>query len=186
MRGSEERSDELPSQFMIEAPLQCLSDISIPKLRSILLSTHFKSLGPSLRFSPLARRSYHGKTEYGQQAPPKSELTVVVPLKRAYGSYVNHVGLVTFMITTATFTSFCVDLDSLADRMSIVLTLFLTIVATKFLVQERLPRVAFMTYLDVYFTGCFTFFVLVILSSVVSSLTQVRLSASTLPPPSIT
>jgi hypothetical protein len=32
--------------------------------------------------------------------------------------------------------------------------------------MERLPRVAFNTFLDVYFAGCFGFFVLVIASSV--------------------
>ena len=112
--------------------------------------------------------SYHGKTEYGKQAPPKSEFTVVVPLKRAYGSYVNHVGFVTFMITTSTGISFAIDPVELGDRMSVILTLFLTIVATKFLVAEHLPRVAFMTYLDQYFAGCFFFFILVILESVMA------------------
>ena len=49
---------------------------------------------------PFIDCSYHGKTEYGKQAPPKSEFTVVIPMKRAYAAYVNHVGFVTFMITS--------------------------------------------------------------------------------------
>ena len=51
VRGGEERSDELPSQFL--APLACLSNISVPKLRPILLSTHSKPLRSSLRSSSL-------------------------------------------------------------------------------------------------------------------------------------
>ena len=42
VRGGEERSDELTTQFL--APLACLSGISIPKLHPILLSTYSKPL----------------------------------------------------------------------------------------------------------------------------------------------
>jgi len=54
VRGGEEQSNKLPSQFL--APLACLSDISVPKLCPILLSTHSKPLRSSLRSSQLAHR----------------------------------------------------------------------------------------------------------------------------------
>ena len=50
VRGSDERSDELTTQFL--APLACLSDIAVPTLRHVLLSTHSKPLRSSLRSSP--------------------------------------------------------------------------------------------------------------------------------------
>jgi len=55
VRLSEERSDELTTQFL--APLACLSDISVHNLRPILLFIYSKPLWSSLRSSPLAHRS---------------------------------------------------------------------------------------------------------------------------------
>ena len=110
--------------------------MSLDRTTSVVFDEYF-SIPEFATLRPFIDISYHGKTEYGTRASPKAEFQIVVPVKRAYGSYVNHVVVVTFMITTCTLTSFFVDPESLADRMSIVLTLFLTIVATK---VRRLKR----------------------------------------------
>ena len=56
---------------------------------------------------------------------------------------------------------FFVNAADLADRMSIVLTLFLTVLAVKFLVGDKLPAVPFLTIIDQYMFGCVVAFALV-------------------------
>ena len=46
---------------------------------------------------------------------------------------------------------FLKPLDDLADRLQIVLTCLLTIVAFKFMVQNKVPAVPYATMLDIYF-----------------------------------
>ena len=48
-----------------------------------------------------------------------------------------------------------IDLDNIGDRLSVIMTLALTIVAFQLVVAEILPKVEYLTYLDKVFLSCF-------------------------------
>ena len=64
----------------------------------------------------------------------------MIPTKRAYAAYVNHVGFVTFMITKSMGIACTMFYGVLGNRMGAILTLVLTVVATKFQVMEKVSR----------------------------------------------
>ena len=72
---------------------------------------------------------------------PKPQFRINIPLQRTHEHHMIHIAAITGVLTSCNFISFHVPETALVDRMSIVLTLFLTVVATKFLVGERLPQV---------------------------------------------
>ena len=61
------------------------------------------------------------------------------------------------LITALTFTSFAVGVDSIGDRIQITLTLLLTSVAFKYYVQQFVPTVSYLTFMDKYILSCMIF-----------------------------
>ena len=61
------------------------------------------------------------------------------------------------LITALTFTSFAVGADSTGDRIQITLTLLLTSVAFKYHVQQFVPAVSYLTFMDKYILSCMIF-----------------------------
>ena len=61
------------------------------------------------------------------------------------------------LITLLTFTTFVVEVDAVGDRLQITLTLLLTSVAFKYYVQQFLPTVSYLTFLDKYILACLIF-----------------------------
>jgi hypothetical protein len=68
-----------------------------------------------------------------------------------------------FIVTTLLFTSFAVDPDSFHDRCSITLTLLLAMVAFKFIIADKLPRISYATLIDTYVLLCFLCAFLIVL-----------------------
>ena len=62
-----------------------------------------------------------------------------------------------FLITALTFTTFVVEADAIADRVQITLTLLLTSVAFKYYVQQFVPTVSYLTFLEKYILSCLIF-----------------------------
>ena len=135
--------------------------MSLDKSTSVVFDENF-SITEWACLRPYTEVDYRGKTMYGRKSAPKPQFSIIIPMKRAYGYYFRHIISIAFIVTTSTGAVFVFPRDDLGDRMDVILTLFLTIVATKFLVGEKLPQLAFMTYLDSYFAYCFLFFIIVI------------------------
>ena len=67
---------------------------------------------------------------------------------------------VIFVVTLLSNSAFAIGVDDLADRISLDLTAFLTVVAFKWIISASLPKVPYMTTLDVYiFLSFVNFFV---------------------------
>ncbi|GMH51753.1 hypothetical protein TrST_g8701 [Triparma strigata] len=127
----------------------------------------------SLR-QPYICLKYPQTVKQGKAQAAKPMFRVVVPVQRAHMHYVFHIGTVCGILTLTNAICFLVPPDDVASRCDITLTLFLTIVATKFLVGERLPQLPFLTIIDVYFMGSWLFFVLVLLESSAMRLCLIR------------
>ena len=106
----------------------------------------------------------HVLAESTQNIPEEGSSPNVFPLykvrlhvRRQYGFYLYNIALIMCLITALTFTSFAVNVDSIGDRIQITLTLLLTSVAFKYYVQQFVPTVSYLTFMDKYILSCMVF-----------------------------
>jgi len=114
---------------------------------------------------PYIALKYPCTIKQGKRQDPKPMFRLVIPIQRAHWHYIIHIISVSGTLTTANALCFLIPPAELAERANITLTLFLTIVATKFLIGERLPQLPFLTMIDVYFVASGVFFILILLES---------------------
>lgn len=84
-----------------------------------------------------------------------------VHAQRKYNYYLWNIAAMVNMISFLAFTSFAIDRDDIGKRLSVSLTLLLTVVAFKNFVSSILPKVSYLTLLDKYvlFNVAFIFLV---------------------------
>eukprot|EP00039_Didymoeca_costata_P023614 m.7688 g.7688 ORF g.7688 m.7688 type:complete len:836 (+) comp3755_c0_seq1:97-2604(+) len=92
-------------------------------------------------------------------------LVVAFRMSRQPWTYIYNVLLIMFATATLTCGAFFVPLDALADRSAITLTILLTAVAFKLVLQDGLPNVPYLTFLDRYVLVCFFTIVMVALEN---------------------
>ena len=125
------------------------------RFRSVCFTKNFAGqceyhLNPRVRFTS----KYTDRTE-SLSDMQYSLLVVSVRIDRRMGYWGWNVIMPMFIVTTLLFTSFAVDPDSFHDRCSITLTLLLAMVAFKFIIAEKLPRISYATLIDTYVLLCF-------------------------------
>ncbi|KAJ8036459.1 Neuronal acetylcholine receptor subunit alpha-9-II [Holothuria leucospilota] len=103
---------------------------------------------------------------------PIYHITTHVQRKPAY--YMWNVALVIFLILGLSFTSFSVEADAPADRLSVTVTLLLTAVAFKFVVSSSLPTISYLTLLDKYVLWSLIFQCLMVVQNAVAVIFQKR------------
>ena len=106
----------------------------------------------------------HVLTESTENQPEEGSSPNIFPLykvrlhvRRQFGFYLYNIALIMCLITALTFTSFAVGADSIGDRIQITLTLLLTSVAFKYYVQQFVPTVSYLTFMDKYILSCMIF-----------------------------
>ena len=106
----------------------------------------------------------HVLLEIGKIPPEEGSSENTYPLykvqlhvRRKYGFYIYNIALLMCLITTLTFTTFAVEVYAVGDRIQITLTLLLTSVAFKYYVQQFVPTVSYLTFLDKYILSCLIF-----------------------------
>jgi len=77
-----------------------------------------------------------------------------VYIARKPGYFIWNVALPIFFLSILATTSWAVDVEDVADRLSISLTVLLAVVAYKFVIQSLLPELSYLTYLDIYVLMC--------------------------------
>eukprot|EP00055_Hartaetosiga_balthica_P002197 m.3041 g.3041 ORF g.3041 m.3041 type:complete len:413 (+) comp2009_c0_seq1:192-1430(+) len=103
---------------------------------------------------------------------PLAPLSISIIRKGSY--YLWNVVFPAFLITTASAVSMVTNPEDpkelLDQRMSITLTLLLTLVAVKFVVANDIPNVSYLTWLDTYILWGFVVITLVVVQNVIASL----------------
>ena len=79
-----------------------------------------------------------------------SEVTCIIELSRIPWFYLWNIVLVIFLLVLSSFCVVGVPINALADRMSITMTISLTIVAFKFVITGMVPPTPYLTFLDMY------------------------------------
>ena len=92
---------------------------------------------------------------------------------RKYAYYIYNVALMMDFISGLAFTSYTVDASSPGERIQISLTLFLTSVALKYVVNSFVPQVPYPTLLDKFIICCMTFQFLVAVENGVAALVHI-------------
>jgi len=83
--------------------------------------------------------------------------TIGIIVKRDYLNALWNIVFCSFVIQVLCFLAWGFPPTDLGERNKVVLTLMLTIVAFKYMVQDRLPAVPYTTLMDKYILACFAF-----------------------------
>eukprot|EP00039_Didymoeca_costata_P016026 m.279950 g.279950 ORF g.279950 m.279950 type:complete len:820 (+) comp16323_c12_seq1:226-2685(+) len=106
-------------------------------------------------------------------------LVVAFRVSRQPWTYIYNVILIMFMTATLVAGAFFVPINDLADRAAITLTILLTAVAFKLVLQDGLPQVSYLTLLDKYVLVCFlAIFLVAVESTVVAFLVGIEHTTS--------
>eukprot|EP00039_Didymoeca_costata_P004272 m.72377 g.72377 ORF g.72377 m.72377 type:complete len:1093 (+) comp12321_c0_seq1:202-3480(+) len=85
----------------------------------------------------------------------KSHMVCMFRITRRPWNFVVNVMLVMGLLASLAGISFVVPIQDVSDRSAVTLTLLLTAVAFKQVLSQTLPKVAYLTYLDIYVLCCF-------------------------------
>ena len=90
-------------------------------------------------------------------SPPRCDQRIVciIRISRVPWMYITKIALIVFLTTLLTWSVYMVPIRDVADRGSITLTLLLTAVAFQLVLQDDLPKVPYLTYLDKYVLASF-------------------------------
>jgi hypothetical protein len=99
-----------------------------------------------------------------------SQAQVCVSIKRKYGYYVLKLMSILLLIVIMCWTVFLIPPQQFSDRLSIIVTLFLSAVAFNFVGASAIPRISYMTQFDLYVIWSYVLIVLVVVESSISFL----------------
>jgi hypothetical protein len=112
--------------------------------------------------------------QFGESDPKRSHcgdtypiIVLQLELQRKPQFYIWSVMLPTFVFIAAAHSSLVSDVMELPDRLSITLTLLLTVVAMQFLITK--PAISYLTYLDVYINTALLFMFAIIVENVLAT-----------------
>jgi len=90
-------------------------------------------------------------------------------LKRKWSNYVVNIILLLFILCGCSLSAFYLDFDQLGERLGLILTLLLTSVAFSIVIGDKLPNVAYLTFIDKYILASYIFLISVLVESMVVS-----------------
>lgn len=108
------------------------------------------------------------KTNVIPEGAQRSDIVKVsVLLQRKPMYYIWNIYLPMSFLTLMTASNIVIPICSVADRLSVNLTLILTAVAYKFIAAQDLPNVAYLTFLDVHVLVCFVSLFVSVLETII-------------------
>eukprot|EP00808_Paulinella_micropora_P008919 g11011.t1 len=82
-----------------------------------------------------------------------SMVVVSIPVRRDPSFALWNILLIQLLLQLLAFTAFAIDVNELGDRLSVILALLLTAVASKLALSEQIPKVAYLTLADKFALG---------------------------------
>ncbi|BHF63520.1 hypothetical protein SprV_0200651300 [Sparganum proliferum] len=99
--------------------------------------------------------------EYIENASVRPALSVKCRAARRPAYFIWNIFLVTFLICSLSLVTFAVDRSQPQSRLQLTFTLVLTLVAFKFVVNQCLPKISYLTYLDKYIISSLFFLTII-------------------------
>jgi hypothetical protein len=92
-----------------------------------------------------------------------SRVTIEIHIQRNYGFYILKVMIPLLLITIASWSVFWIDPQEFATQITIAFTNLLTVVALLLVINDKLPRVGYLTFMDGFTMICFMTILIAIL-----------------------
>merc|ERR1712060_679665 len=92
-----------------------------------------------------------------------------IPIERKPDYYIKNVMCVMAVICFICFFAFAIPSEELGDRLNVVLTMVLAAIAFKLVIGDALPKVPYVTVMDVYLNSLFAIMVLVSIENFLES-----------------
>ncbi len=86
-----------------------------------------------------------------------SEIRFTIRIARRFNFYVWKVFLPLLLMVVLSWTVFWIDPTELNSQVQISVTTILTVIAFAFAIQANLPKVPYLTFIDVFFLICYVF-----------------------------
>jgi hypothetical protein len=86
-----------------------------------------------------------------------SEVRFTIKIARHFNFYIWKVFLPLLLMVVLSWTVFWIDPAELSSQVQISVTTILTVIAFAFAIQANLPKVPYLTYIDVFFLVCYLF-----------------------------
>jgi hypothetical protein len=88
---------------------------------------------------------------------PISEIHYVIEIKRQFGFYVWKVFIPLLLMVVLSWTVLWIDPSEMSAQATVSVTTILTVIAFAFAISANLPKVPYLTFLDVFFLTCYGF-----------------------------
>ncbi|XP_064653033.1 cys-loop ligand-gated ion channel-like isoform X2 [Lineus longissimus] len=100
------------------------------------------------------------QSEFTSSKHKHSTIFFTCSVRRNPGYFGWNIFLILFLLVSLMFCSFAIVPTNPQNRLTVTLTLLLTVVAFKFIVNQDLPAIPYLTYLDIYIVSCIVLLVL--------------------------
>jgi Neurotransmitter-gated ion-channel ligand binding domain/Neurotransmitter-gated ion-channel transmembrane region len=113
-------------------------------------------------YSSLAQWRMQGMAASVEQIPgladeSVSEIRFTLSISRRFNFYIWKVFLPLLLMVILSWTVFWIDTSELSSQVTISVTTILTLIAFAFAIQANLPKVPYLTFIDVFFLVCYLF-----------------------------
>ena len=97
--------------------------------------------------------------------------SIIVRLKveRKWKIYVVNIVLLLFALTGLSLSAFYLNYEQLGERLGLLITLILTSIAYSIVIQDKLPNVSYLTFMDKYILTSYAFLIVIVIESVLIS-----------------
>jgi len=141
--------------------------IFLPELRA----PNFASIDP--RYSVLdewdlttARIEFMSDQSGRKKGRTYPNIVIRLKCERKWKTYLYNMILLLFALTGLSLTAFFLSFDDLGDRLGLLITLLLTIVAFSIVIQDKLPTVTYLTFMDRYILASYVFIIVIVIESI--------------------
>ena len=112
--------------------------------------------------------SSDGKSFFPPEQQHYSRVTVKIQIDRHYGFYLLKVAIPLLLITIASWSVFWLDPKEFSTQITIAFTNLLTVVALLLVINDKLPRVGYLTLMDGFTMICFVTILIAILVLIIA------------------
>jgi hypothetical protein len=113
-------------------------------------------------YSSLAQWAIVGTQAKAEQivvfnAETTSQMQFAIEVKRKFNFYIWKVFLPLLLMVVLSWSVFWIDVSELSSQVTISVTTILTVIAFAFAISSNLPKVPYLTFIDVFFLSCYVF-----------------------------
>ena len=111
----------------------------------------------------------NSSTRMAKQGRTYPHIIIRLKVRRKWKIYVINILLLLFALTGLSLSAFYLNYEQLGERLGLLITLILTSVAFSIVIQDKLPNVTYLTFMDKYILTSYAFLIVIVIESVLIS-----------------